>query len=163
MLARTIPQKVRFLFNLYYNSQSKEYVDLENDTSVVKISDDNLVSIHKRYLKSYLAIKNMALIIHIDSRCTDIVEDIFPTDSFDYRNDDNTVFYTVNIGRGHNGIQEENFSILFGKKVLFGCKLKDCNIWPYNEKKQYIEFIVGVDDNGRELHYTCDPSKLSKV
>ena len=163
VLARTIPQKVRFLFNLYYNSQSKEYVDLENDTSVVKISDDNLVSIHKRYLKSYLAIKNMALIIHIDSRCTDIVEDIFPTDSFDYRNDDNTVFYTVNIGRGHNGIQEENFSILFGKKVLFGCKLKDCNIWPYNEKKQYIEFIVGVDDNGRELHYTCDPSKLSKV
>mgnify|MGYP000163667906 FL=1 len=156
-----IVEEFRFLFNLYYNSQSKEYVDLENDTSVVKISDDNLVSIHKRYLKSYLAIKNMALIIHIDSRCTDIVEDIFPTDSFDYRNDDNTVFYTVNIGRGHNGIQEENFSILFGKKVLFGCKLKDCNIWPYNEKKQYIEFIVGVDDNGRELHYTCDPSKLS--
>ena len=145
-----IVEEFRFLFNLYYNSQSKEYVDLENDTSVVKISDDNLVSIHKRYLKSYLAIKNMALIIHIDSRCTDIVEDIFPTDSFDYRNDDNTVFYTVNIGRGHNGIQEENFSILFGKKVLFGCKLKDCNIWPYNEKKQYIEFIVGVDDNGRE-------------
>uniref|UniRef100_UPI0040269771 hypothetical protein n=1 Tax=Gemmiger formicilis TaxID=745368 RepID=UPI0040269771 len=156
-----IVEEFRFLFNLYYNSQSKEYVDLENDTSVVKISDDNLVSIHKRYLKSYLAIKNMALIIHIDSRCTDIVEDIFPTDSFDYRNDDNTVFYTVNIGRGHNGIQEENFSVLFGKKVLFGCKLKDCNIWPYNEKKQYIEFIVGVDDNGRELHYTCDPSKLS--
>ena len=156
-----IVEEFRFLFNLYYNSQSKEYVDLENDTSVVKISDDNLVSIHKRYLKSYLAIKNMALIIHIDSRCTDIVEDIFPTDSFDYRNDDNTVFYTVNIGRGHNGIQEENFSILFGKKVLFGCELKDCNIWPYNEKKQYIEFIVGVDDNGRELHYTCDPSKLS--
>ena len=156
-----IVEEFRFLFNLYYNSQSKEYVDLENDTSVVKISDDNLVSIHKRYLKSYLAIKNMALIIHIDSRCTDIVEDIFPTDSFDYRNDDNTVFYTVNIGRGQNGIQEENFSILFGKKVLFGCKLKDCNIWPYNEKKQYIEFIVGVDDNGRELHYTCDPSKLS--
>lgn len=156
-----IVEEFRFLFNLYYNSQSKEYVDLESDTSVVKISDDNLVSIHKRYLKSYLAIKNMALIIHIDSRCTDIVEDIFPTDSFDYRNDDNTVFYTVNIGRGHNGIQEENFSILFGKKVLFGCELKDCNIWPYNEKKQYIEFIVGVDDNGRELHYTCDPSKLS--
>ena len=156
-----IVEEFRFLFNLYYNSQSKEYVDLENDTSVVKISDDNLVSIHKRYLKSYLAIKNIALIIHIDSRCTDIVEDIFPTDSFDYRNDDNTVFYTVNIGRGHNGIQEENFSVLFGKKVLFGCKLKDCNIWPYNEKKQYIEFIVGVDDNGRELHYTCDPSKLS--
>ena len=156
-----IVEEFRFLFNLYYNSQSKEYVDLENDTSVIKISDDNLVSIHKRYLKSYLAVKNMALIMHIDSRCTDIAEDVFPTDSFEYRNSDNTIFYTVNIGRVHNGFQEENSSVLFGKKVLFGCELKACNIWPYNEKKQYIDFIVGVDDNGRELHYTCDPSKLS--
>lgn len=156
-----IVEEFRFLFNLYYNSQSKEYVDLENDTSVIKISDDNLVSIHKRYLKSYLAVKNMALIMHIDSRCTNIAEDIFPTDSFEYRNNDNTIFYTVNIGRTHNGIQEENSSVLFGKKVLFGCELKACNIWPYNEKKQYIDFIVGVDDNGRELQYTCDPSKLS--
>lgn len=51
--------------------------------------------------------------------------------------------------------------LFYSEKSTFGCKLKDCNIWPYNEKKQYIEFIVGVDDNGRELHYTCDPSKLS--
>ena len=111
-----IVEEFRFLFNLYYNSQSKEYVDLENDTSVVKISDDNLVSIHKRYLKSYLAIKNMALIIHIDSRCTDIVEDIFPTDSFDYRNDDNTVFYTVNIGEDTMEFRKKTFLFYSGKK-----------------------------------------------
>ena len=79
--------------NLYYNSQSKEYIDLENDISVIKISGDNLVSIHKRYLKSYLAVKNMALIMHIDSRCVDITGEKFPTDGIAYRNEDNTIFY----------------------------------------------------------------------
>ena len=29
--------------------------------------------------------------------------------------------------------------------------------------KQYAEFIVNVDDNGDEVHHTCDPSKLRDV
>lgn len=156
-----IVEEFRFLFNLYYNSQSKEYIDLKGDTSVIKISGDNLVSIHKRYLKSYLAVKNMALIMHIDSRCVAITGESFPTDSIAYRNEDNTIYYTVNTGRCHTGVRQESFSILFGKKVLFGCELKYCNIWPYNEEKHYIDFIIGVDDDGREIYHTCDPSKLS--
>lgn len=156
-----IVEEFRFLFNLYYNSQSKEYIDLEKNIPVIKITDDNLVSIHKWYLKSYLSVKNMALIMHIDSRCTDITKESFPEDVFSYRNEDNTIFYTVSIGRCHVGVQQKSFSILYGKKVLFGCELKNCNIWPYNEEKHYIDFIIGVDDNGKEIQYTCDPSKLS--
>lgn len=156
-----IVEEFRLLFNLYYNSQSKEYVDLEKDVPVIKISDDNLVRVHKQYLKSYLAVKNMALIMHIDSRCVDITKDSFPTDGLTYRNEDNTVFYTVNIGKSDIRMRQKNFSILYGKKVLFGCELKNCNIWPYNEEKHYIDFIIGIDDNGKEIHYTCDPSKLN--
>lgn len=155
-----IVEEFRFLFNLYYNSEKKEYIDLENDISVIKVTDKNFVSVHKRYLKSYLAVKNMALVMHIDSRyvCT---EKSFPEDGLAYRNEENTIFYTLNIGKNLTGMRQGNYSILFGKKVLFGCDLKDCNIWPYNEKQQYIDFIIGVDDNGKEMQYTCDPSKLS--
>ena len=156
-----IVEEFRFLFNLYYNSQSKEYIDLENDITVIKISDNDLVSVHKRYLKSYLAVKNMALIMHIDSRCVDIMKESLSADGVVYRNEDNTVFYTVNIGTSNAEIQQKNFSTLYGKKVLFGCELKDCNIWPYNEEKHYIDFIIGIDDDGKEIHHSCDPSKLS--
>ena len=156
-----IVEEFRFLFNLYYNSQSKEYIDLENDITVIKISDNDLISVHKRYLKSYLAVKNMALIMHIDSRCVDIMKESLSADGVVYRNEDNTVFYTVNIGTSNAEIQQKNFSTLYGKKVLFGCELKDCNIWPYNEEKHYIDFIIGIDDDGKEIHHSCDPSKLS--
>ena len=155
-----IVEEFRFLFNLYHNSQSKEYIDLEKNVPVIKVSDD-LVRVHKQYLKSYLAVKNMALIMHINSRCVDMTKESFPADGLTYRNEDNTIFYTVNIGTSDIGTRQENFSVLYGKKVLFGCELKDCNIWPYNKEKHYIDFIIGIDDDGKEIQHTCDPSKLS--
>lgn len=155
-----IVEEFRLLFNLYYNSQTKEYSDLENEVVVIKINNDDYVSVHKKYLKSYLAIKAMAIIMHIDSRCVQCAGEDFPADGLTYRDEDNTIHYTLNIGKCHTGMQQENYSILFGKKFLLGCELKDCNIWPYNEEKKYIDYIIGVDDNGKEKYHTCDPSKL---
>lgn len=100
-----IVEEFRFLFNLYYNSQSKTYIDLEKNVPVIKISDNDLVSVHKQYLKSYLAVKNMALIMHIDSRCVDITKESFSADGLAYRNEDNTIFYTVNIGTSNIGMR----------------------------------------------------------
>lgn len=44
-----IVEEFRLLFNLYYDSKSKEYKDLATDTLVVKIYDNNLVKIHMRF------------------------------------------------------------------------------------------------------------------
>lgn len=154
-------EEFRLLFNLYYNSQSRQYIDLENEVVVAQIDENNCISVHKRYLKSYLAIKEMAIIMHIDSRCVNCgFDEDFPNDSLCYRNEENTLYYTLNTGKCHTGIRQENYSLLFGKKVILGCELKDCNIWPYNEEKQFIDFVIGIDDNGKEMQYTCNPSKL---
>ena len=155
-----IVEEFRLLFNLYYDSKSKEYKDLRNKTQVIKIHDGNLVEIHKRYLKSFLAVKNMALIVHIDSRYVDNTEEKFTVDNLEYRNPDNTVFYTLNTGVCNTTVGPKTYSILYGKKILYGCALEDSDIWPYNAEKQYLEFIIGVDGYGKEKYYTCDPSKL---
>ena len=60
-----------------------------------------------------------------------------------------------------NDISKQNYSFLYAKKIIAGCELKNCNVWPYNQEKSYIDFILGVDENGKELKYTCDPNKLS--
>lgn len=158
-----IAEEFRLLFNLYYNAQKKEYIDLENDESVVvKIHHNNCVCIHKRYLKTYLALKNMAILIYIDSRCVNCQDNsYFEDDGLSYRSPDGRLFYTLNIGNCLNLTKRENYSYIFAKKVVYGCDLKDCIVWPYNQDKEYIEFVIGVDDNGKEIRYTCDPNKLS--
>ena len=106
---------VLFLFKLYYKEQSKEYINLEKDDSVIKITDSGLVKIHKMYLKRYLAVKNMALVMHIDSRCVDTNGENFPTDMLKYRNEENTICYTMTIGTYPDADGQRNFSLLIGK------------------------------------------------
>lgn len=50
---------------------------------------------------------------------------------------------------------------IFGKKIVCGCDIKDSGVWPYNTEKKYIDFIIGLDEDGNEIKYTSDPSKLS--
>ena len=82
-------------------------------------------------------------------------------DGLVYRNDENSIFYTLNIGNTSTGTKRENYSYIFGKNVIWGCSLCDSNIWPYNEEKTYVDFIIGIDENGKEIRHTCNPNCLS--
>lgn len=159
-----IVEEFRLLFNLYFNSQKNEYIDVSNGEgiTVVKMNDDGYVTIHKRYLKTYLAVKEKVLMIHIDSRCVSIDNsEKIKEDGLAYRNSENTIFYTLNIGNTSTGLKRKNYSIIYAKNVVSGCSLCDSNIWPYNEEKTYVDFIIGIDENGKEIRHTCNPKELN--
>ena len=75
-----------------------------------------------------------------------------------YRNDENSIFYTLNIGNTSTGTQRENYSCIFAKNVILACSLCDSNIWPYNEEKNYVDFIIGIDENGKDSVIVSSPS-----
>ena len=115
------------------------------------MNDNGYITIHKRYLKTYLAVKEKALIVHIDSRCVALdASEKVEEDGLAYRNDENSIFYTLNIGNTSTGTKRENYSYIFAKNVIWACSLCDSNIWPYNEEKNYVDFIIGIDENGKE-------------
>ena len=149
-------EEFRLLNNLCYIISNNQYKDLKNNNVVVSIKDNNLVYVNKQYLKNFLSVKNMMLVLNFDSRCNpnNIAKTIYP-DSLDYRNEN--TFYTLNIGI----YDRKPYSLLMGKKLIAGCALSECGYWPYDKAKQYIDFIVGVDENGNEILHTCDPDKLS--
>ncbi len=158
-----IAEEFRLLFNLYYNSSKKQYVDLINgEIPVVSISDNDQVAIHKKYLKTYLAVKKKALIVHMYSCYSNEPSEkiSWPTGEIKHRSPDSSLHYSLQLAANHNGL---NLSILCGKKAIYGCDLKDCIIWPYNEEqeKKYIDFIIGVDEDGKEILHTCNPFHLS--
>ena len=31
----------------------------------------------------------------------------------------------------------------------------------YNEEKTYVDFIIGIDENGKEIRHTCNPKELN--
>ena len=84
----------------------------------MKMNDNGYVTIHKRYLKTYLAVKEKVLMIHIDSRCVSIDNsEKIKEDGLAYRNSENTIFYTLNIGNTSTGLKRKNYSS-FMQKML---------------------------------------------
>ena len=154
-----IVEEFRLLNNLYFDREKNEYVDLTNDTVVVKVEND-FVMVHRKYLKRYLAVKEMAMLIHIDSR---YVLDTLDPDikAEDYTEKVDNKIYSVSIGK--SGISKEvSFSLIYAKFVIHGCPIKDCGYWPYDENnREYEDFIIGVNDEGDDLTFTSDPSKLA--
>lgn len=152
-----VAEEFRLLFNLYFNSQKNEYIDVSDskEMTVVKMNDDGYTTVHKTYLKRYLAVKGKALIIHIDSRFTvsDASEKV-EEDEVVYRKD--SIFYKLHIVN-----REQVKSYIYAKNVIYGCSLRDSNIWPYEQKKKYVDFIIGIDKNGQEICHTCDPDCLN--
>jgi hypothetical protein len=61
--------------------------------------------------------------------------------------------------------ERQTFSRLLGKKLIAGVSKEKSGIWPYNEKsaqeKNYVEFIIGYDDEGEEVYHSCDPDLLA--
>lgn len=102
----------------------------------------------------------MGLVLHMDSRCIFYEYNHWlKDDSLEYRSGDNAIYYTLHIGKCNSGSKMENFFILIGKKIVWGCDIKDSGIWPYNTKKEYLDFLIGLDKN--EIKYTSDSNKLS--
>lgn len=111
--------------------------------TVVKINENGYVTVNKKYVKTFLAVKNTSLLIHIDSRCVNIQSEYkFSQESFSYRNEENTLLYTVNLGNCNTGVKQENYSFIYAKKAIMGCELRDCNIWPYNEEKIILNSLL---------------------
>ena len=155
-----IVQEFVLLFNLSNTDDRHIYIDLNNRNERVVEIDNGVVSFNKIYLKTYLALKEKALLIHIDSRCINLVDENINVEDYTYRSDDNHVFYTVKAGYGNGFSGEIPYSQLFGKKIVMGCDKSKCNVWPYNQEHEYINFAIGLDEDGKAIEYSCDPNGL---
>ena len=150
-----ISEEFRLLNNLYYYRTRNEYVDLENDTVVIKV-ENGYVTVHKGYLIRFLAVKEMAMIVHLDSRYfLDSIDKSIKIGSAEILLDKGIATFTSAVqGR-------RNFSMLYAKLAILGCHLSDCGYWPFTEwKKEYENFIIGVDNMGNERLFTCNPNCL---
>ncbi|NEQ78718.1 MAG: hypothetical protein F6K23_40455, partial [Okeania sp. SIO2C9] len=103
----------------------------------------------------------MHLAIYFDfKRYSDLLSDDFPIELED-KND--LTFYELS-AYSLSEEKHKSCSHLIGKKLIPPFSLDSSEMWPFNgnAEKDYIDFIIGLDENGDSVKYSCNPHGLAK-
>lgn len=156
-----LSQEFILLNNLRYNTISKSYCAMyENGEAeeAVKYIDDTTIQIKMKFLRNYSAAKQMAILIFFDIRTKfDGKISDYGVEEFNNEYKEDGLFYELWSGDMHSPYA---YSVLMGKKILMPVPIEECGYWPYEKEETYEDFIIGVDGDGKEVLYTCDPNKL---
>lgn len=161
-----LSEEFRLYHNLhekYISEEEKNYVVMNNGSEeiVAKLSNISLY-IKAKYVKDYLAIRKINLLIF-----------------FDIENYGSSTYSELNITLVNNQIIKGDnyiynytnmFEFLNEEKKSCGWIMGKC-VLRYEQKtdydpferdnNQYLDYIIGYDDNGEELRHTCNKDFLS--
>lgn len=159
-----VSEEFRLLNNMYFEKQNNTYysvLDSGNCDEAIRIVDDENVFVNIKYLKRYAAAKQMGILLFFDIKYEtpgglsennlSIIDDNYKDDSLIYE-----IFGNEDII-----FKPFTFSRLLGKKVLMPQPISECGYFPYEKKRDYLDFIIGHDDNGENLIFTSNPNKLA--
>ncbi|HVW24141.1 MAG TPA: hypothetical protein VHC69_02155 [Polyangiaceae bacterium] len=158
-------EEFRHFHHLYHDQHNGRYIRIldSGEEEIVAEVTVNSVRIRTRAIRQFLAVKNMHLLVFFDDVVeADVnVEDIPPAERVV---DDATasVRFSFHAANGSATTSGLPISRLLGKVAVPPLPLEQCGIWPYDEtKREYADFVIGLDEHGNPVRHTCDPEQLA--
>ncbi|WP_144034003.1 hypothetical protein SPSIL_050180 [Sporomusa silvacetica DSM 10669] len=162
-----ISEEFRLFHNLYYDKKNDKYVLITDsgDEEDAIIVEGKSVKIRLKLLKQYLAIRQMHLAIYFEmmTYSEKSLEEL-GVNAGSKQNRTTNLCYDLIFRDAEELISTKGckaFSRLIGKKLIGGMPREKCGIWPYEAEGEYVDFIIGVDDNGDNITHTSDPEVLA--
>jgi hypothetical protein len=152
----------RLFHNLYHDRHNDRYIHIDergNEIVAAEI-DRGRGRVLTRLLRQYMAARQLALALFFDHRAhsdLDLSVAKSTLSPIDKATADRC--YCFNIGETGG----KAFSRLNGKKIVVPPPVSDCGVWPYDTEQQaeYVDFIIGVDEQGSPVAHSCDPDGLA--
>ena len=168
---REISEEFRLFHNLYHNREKDEYIkiDEEGNEHRVAVAEPDHIQIRLKEIREFVAIKEMYLSIQFcyyefseySLRALGTSEDEVKTGR-EITAEGEICWKHSYYTEIHE--TERAFSVLEGKRLIEPLPKSQSGFLGFAEepKKKYVEFIIGVDENGEEITHTCDPTKLNR-
>lgn len=151
-----------FLLNFNAYRDGDKYFCVREDGTIDELArylPNGGIQVKNSYLRRFAAIKQMNLAFEFDFTFdsvspfgSDINED------YEYRNERiRYEFYSGDTGMNNY------FSRLLGRKIIDCGPIESSGVWPFEKEKEYVDFIVGCDENGNPIRSTCDHNQLNNI
>jgi len=159
-----VSEEFRLFHNLWWDAKRSAHVafDESGDAEDVIIVNADEVKIRSKHLKQYLAIRDLVLLIYFDLERKSSTP-ISALGLADQRVSVTEPELRYEIYSGDVGSHTEpgSFTRLFGKKLIRGMAKEKCGIWPYEEPKQYTEFMIQRSAGREPELWSADPIQLA--
>ncbi|MES2023120.1 MAG: hypothetical protein V4439_00355 [Patescibacteria group bacterium] len=155
-----VSEEFRLYFNLFEKIIDDKKIftytnDYGDEDEVVQISK-NKVEIKLKFIKEFLSAKQMHLAIYFEAmRFLDKTLEELNQQKIDEIKKGDNYTYSLCI-RSLNLGDNKSQGWLLGKKLIAGLKDFNPTIWQTRADEKFEEFIIGVDENGKEVNYSCN-------
>lgn len=151
-----ILEEFRLFHNLYHDKENGLYTSFDDsgdEEEVIKILK-NEVKIRRRYLRSFMAARQMNLLLFFE-----LTRHYMDGKTFSAEESNDSLKYTIYSGNSYSD-GYKSFSRILGKKLIRCEPLDKCGVWPFEKEKKYQDFIIGGDSDEPEV-FSSDPDKLA--
>jgi hypothetical protein len=156
-----ILEEFRHFHDLYHDRRNDRYIQVDargEDIVVVEVAP-NEVRAKTRHVRQFLATRQLHLIVFFDHRAevpTANVTDVLRNEKV-HRSDLRFLFHAGKLELSEG----RTFSRLLGKKLIAPLPVEECGVWPYETRRQFTDYIIGVDANGQNVVHTSDEEELA--
>ncbi|MCW5775871.1 MAG: hypothetical protein KIS87_05430 [Phycisphaeraceae bacterium] len=161
-----LSEEFRLFHDLYHDHQLDHYIKIDDDGNehLVATIEPNRVQVRLKEIRQFLAIKEMHLSIQFD--CREYSEHTLnelglSEGGGDHR--DGLACWGLHYG-DFGGIGRYGaFGRLLGVRLIEPLPKSKSGFWGFGEEreKHYVDFIIGVDENGDEVLHTSNPDVLA--
>lgn len=162
-----ISEEFKLLMNLWQDPKSGDYYEIKDDGSknlAIRYKGKR-IEVRTPLLKRYMAARQLDAVLFIDTRASveyagDVAD--FSDLEFEGQVSNELMYLSQSVGRLPPSDARLG-SLVFAKRILPAPPQETCRIWPWDEAdpSDYPEFIIGEDEYGKPVKYTCDPDRLA--
>lgn len=161
-----VSEEFRLFHNLYHDRKQNRYIKIDDsgNEDVIAIVKPRSVDIRLKEIRQFLAVKEMYLSIQFDCMVfssKSLAEMGLAQGGSDER--DGLAYWNLSYSVPLGNPGKRSFSVLQGKRLIgpFPKVKSGFEGFAAERANQYSDFIIGMDDNGDDRFYTCDPNLLS--
>jgi hypothetical protein len=159
-----VSEEFRLFHRLCWDRKRDVYVAFDESgdpEDVITIKPDR-VEIRSKYLKQYLAIRDMALLLYfdLDRYSTFGLSDLQLDPKQSESAKEPEIRYDMYSGP-FDFSGRRSFTQLLGKKVIRGFSKQECGIWPYEPVRQYADFLIQRERGGEPEAWNADHNRLA--
>jgi hypothetical protein len=160
-----VSEDFRLYFNLYDDKLGRKLlrIDDNGDEHEAVLMKDGEIKIKTFLIRQYLTIRKMKLAIFFDyNRLSKKTIEELGVKEHSREEKGADFIYSVGVGKwmGFSDNTKRSHGRLLGKKLVSCDPSFKPDIFG-RQKKQYIDFIIGADDDGKEILFTCNEAELA--